>query len=277
MTRVAILGTAPSWRECPFDDPSLRIVSLNDAYALGFPRCDEWYELHPFHEMHFYPKDQPVKEAALPKGKYLRPMGHMEWLAKSAATIPVWLQDAPPSEWPANAQRLPIEALEAKYGTYWASGPAYMLMHLYERGFREFHIYGIHLSTDGERIEQRHNFEHLIGRLLGPQVTMSVVDNVRVYSGAGCRVVLPLSSPILQHERRYAYEPKPVAPYRDELKATLKAIDKLVIALVHWPVGQDKTDALERLARLEIVELDCRQQLAKAAMGGTLVIPALAA
>jgi hypothetical protein len=262
--RCAIVGTASSWKSTPWNDPTLEIWGLNDCYSLGFPRIDRHYELHPIAEMHFYPKDQPIKKSELPTNKFLRPMGHLEWLRAQAATIPVFLQDDPPADWPVNAKRFPIEQVERAFGTYWASGPSYMLAHAVLEGYTEVAIYGIHLATEAEYREQRANFEHLIGVARGLGVTVTMADE----------------SPLLKHPWRYAYDPKPVAPpnpYRDELKATLKAIDQLVRALVHWPVGQDKTDALERLARLEIVELDCRQQLAKASMGGTLVIPALAA
>jgi hypothetical protein len=277
--RAAIIGTAETWRECPFDDPSLYITSLNDAYQLGLPRVDEWWELHPFNEMHFYDPKVPVRKSDLPASKYVRPVGHLEWLKAQAATIPVWLQREPEG-WPVNAKRFPIEHFEERFGTYWASGPAYMLMSLFERGYREIHIYGIHLATDREREQQRHNFECLIGRVLGPCVSERVDGDVRVIDGTFCRIVLPVASPLLKSGWRYAYDPKPapvVNPYHVELKATRKAKDALVRSLVHWPVGVDKTDALERLSRLEIVEIDCQQQLAKRQSGGTLVIPQLAA
>lgn len=274
-TRCAIVGTAQSWKLTPWTDPSLYIVSLNDAYALGLPRADEWYELHPVDKMIFRPKHQKVIKAAdIPPGHFLRPEGHLEWLQAQAATIPVWLQADPPEGWPVNAQRLPIEVLDAKYGTYWASGPAYILMHLYERGFREFQVYGIHLSTEHEYREQKANWEHLLGRLLGPEVTETVKDGLRTYDGAnGVRVVLPLDCPILQHPWKYAYEPKPQAPpnpYAAELKAVIKEKRALTEALIHWPKGQDKTRQVARLQRLAIIELDIHQQLSKRNLGGTL-------
>jgi hypothetical protein len=275
-TRCAIVGTANSWKLTPWADPTLHIASLNDAYSLGLPRADEWYELHPLTHMVFRdPKAKAIKASDIPPGHYLRPAGHLEWLKAQAATIPVWLQDTPPADWPVNAQRLPVETLEAKYGTYWASGPAFMLMHLYERGFREFQVYGIHLSTEAEYREQRGNWEFLLGRLLGAEVTQRVEGRLRTYEGAnGVKVVLPVECPILQHPWKYAYESKPVIephPYEAELKATLKEKQALVSALIQWPVGKDKTRPLERLKRLEVIEVDCRQQLAKRHVGGTLV------
>lgn len=272
-TRAAIVGTAPSWRRTPWDDPSLRIIGLNDAYALGFPRVDEWFELHPLDKLYFRDKAKKVIRAEdVPPGHYVRPHGHLEWLQQQAQTIPIWLQQEPPSGWPVNAKRLPVEELEAKYGTYWASGPAYELMHLYDRGVREFHIYGIHLSTDHERIDQRHNFEFLLGRLLGPHVTMTEAKGLRTYRGTDCTVVLPVESPILQHGWKYAYEPKPIAPpdpFKAEWKAVQKEKHQLIAALIH-DRARDRKKAVERLSRLEVIELDIQQERGRRQRGGTL-------
>jgi len=281
-TRCAIVGTAPSWREAPWDDPDLYIVSLNDAYVMGLPRVDEWCELHPLDHLWFRdPRQKMVDPRQVPPGHYIRPHGHVEWLRQTARTLPVWLQSAPPADWPPNAQRLPVEALEAKYGTYWASGPAYMLLHLYERGFREFQIYGIHLSTQEEYIHQRPNFEFLLGRLLGPAVQITVRDGKRIYDGeTGVRVVLPASTPILQHGWKYAYEPKPakpVDPFADEWAAVQQEKRELTRALIAWPTGKDRTAALARLQRLEVIEMDIQQQRARRQGCGTLAAKLVAA
>src|SRR5688572_8658899 len=144
--RAAIVGTASSWKKTPWDDPAVTVVGLNDAYALGFPRADEWFELHPFEKMWLRPPgNAPVYAKDIPPGAYIRPTGHLDWLKQQATAIPVWLQKEPPADWPANAARLPIEAIEAEFGEYWASGPVYEIAHLYMRGYREFEIYGIHL------------------------------------------------------------------------------------------------------------------------------------
>lgn len=273
--RCAIVGTFSTWKECPFSDPTLYIASLNDAYTLGFPRADEWFEIHPLNKMWFRPANQKVVDGRqVPQGYYIRPEGHLEWLKTVAQTIPVWLQDDPPASWPENAKRLPVEALEAKYGTYWTSGPSYMLMSLYDRGFREFHIYGIHLATQHEYVEQRPGWESLLGRLLGPEVKETTTDKVRVYDGSnGVRVVLPVSCPILKHGWRYAYEPKPQSkpdPDAEEMAIVKQEKDALIRALVHWPKGKDRSKAMARLQRLEIIELDIQTQRAQRSVSGTL-------
>ena len=276
VSRAIIAGTAQTWKKIPWNDPSARIIALNDAYALGFPRIDEHYELHPLDHMYFRPKDQiRVFEKDVPKGFFIRPEGHIEWLKQQAQTIPVWLQKEPPADWPVNAARYPLEAVEEVFGSdYWASGPSYEIAHLYLRGCRDFEIYGIHLSTEHEYREQRPQFENLLGRLLGVQVSRSIDKQrgLRIYEGH-IRLVLPVESPILQHAWKYAFEPKPtapVSPYAEELHRTKKAIGKLTKALVHWPVGKDKAAALDELDDLEVIEIDCQQQLQRAQGCGTL-------
>ena len=265
--RVCIVGTAQSYKQTPWTDPTLEIWSLNDAYMLGLPRASRWFELHPFDKMTFRPKAQKaIRAEDIPEGYYVRPEGHIEWLKKQAETIPVYLQAAPPADWPVNARRMPIEQIHAEFGDdYWASGPSYMLALAIMEGYTEIWITGIHLATEPEYRKQRPQWENLIGRLLGRKVTRTVKDGWRIYDG-DVRIVLPENCPILKHGWKYAYEHEPVAPanpYRTELKQVRVAKQELVASLVRMADGPQKIEALERLARLEIVELDCQQMLQK--------------
>lgn len=274
MKRCAIVGTAPSWKQAPWDDPDITIVSLNDAHMLRMPRVDEWFEQHPLSKLWFRPRHQKAVYAKdIPPGHYVRPEGHLEFLKRFAMTNPVWTADEPPADWPANARRYPIEEMEAKYGTYWASGPAYMIPLLYERGYREFQIYGIHLATEHEYREQRPNWEMWLGRLLGMEATMRVEGDTRIWEGNECRVVMPKDVPILHHPWRYAYDPRPEAPpdpLKTELKAVQKQIHQLVRDLVNWPTGKDKARALDQLTRLEVIEEDIQRVRSQRRMSTTL-------
>ena len=279
--RCCIVGTAESWRQTPWNDPTLEVWSLNDAYVLGFPRIDRWFEQHPMDKMWFRdPRTKIVDPRQVPKGHYIRPRGHLEWLKQFAATHPVFLQAEPPDDWPANARRFPIEAVTQEFGdSYWACGPSYMLALAVLEGYTEIWITGIHLATEHEYREQRPQFENLLGRLLGRSVKESIKGEFRYYDG-DVRIVLPKAAPILQHGWRYAYDPKPEGkpnPYKDELKAVQKEKNALIEALVYWPVGKDKTKQLDRLQRLAIIEMDIRNLLAKKQLGGTLTAKVMAA
>lgn len=265
--KVCIMGTAPSHRQTPYAETSWEVWGLNDGYMLHPRRWNRWYELHPLDQMWFRdPGQKVIRAEEVPKGHYVRPKGHIEWLKAQAEHIPVFLQAEPPNDWPANARRFPIEAVHQAFGgEYWASGPSYMLAQAYLEGYTEIMITGIHLATEAEYREQRPQFENLIGRLLGATVTTEVKDGFRYYRGA-VTIVLPETTPILAHGWKYAYEHKPdppASPYRAELKQTVKMKNALIEQLVVWPKDQDKTAALEQLRRLTVIEEDCHLQLVR--------------
>jgi hypothetical protein len=269
MKRCCIVGTAPSWVRTPWSDPSLEIWGINDGYmsrdgqGRPMPRADRWFDIHPLDKMYFRdPKQRIVRAEDVPPGFFIRPKGHIEWLQAQAKTIPVFLQAEPPEGWPVNAKRFPLEEVEAAFGQYWASGPSYMVALAILEGYQEIHIYGIHLSTQQEYLEQRANFEHLLG----------------IARGRGITVVMAEESPVLRHPWKYGYEPRPMPtpdPARQALKQELKAAQQrkaeLVQALVTWPRFKSKEAALEELRRVQVIEMDAQQQLARTRVPGALV------
>lgn len=277
--RAAIVGTAGTWVQTPWDDLGLEICSLNDAYMCrdargqGIQRINRWYELHPIDRMWFRPKEQRTVYAHdVPAGHYVRPDGHLEWLQTQAKTIPVFLKDAPPVEWPANAHRFPIETVAETFGhDYWSSGPQYMFAQLLLEGYTEIHVYGIHLATQAEYIEQRPGWEHILGRAMGLKYRVEEQKDLRIYHCAnGFTLVLPKACPILTHGWRYAYEPKPVpavpeslAQARKDIKEIRAEKSSLTAKLVTYPRWKSKAKELERLEYLALVEADIAQQISR--------------
>ena len=260
--RAAILGTASTWNQCPFDDPSLYICSLNDAYSLGVPRADAWYDTHPIEKMWFRPKGKTTfVEGDIPEGAYVRPEGHLDWLKEKAKTIPVWLQAAPPSDWPANAQRFPIEDVKGflkarpDQEAYIASSPSLILAHLVLQGYTEIHIYGIHLATQGEYIKQRPQFEHLLGKV----------------EAMGITIVLPPECPLLKHSHIYGYEPEPQRPDAAALKRQKQIqseMNKVASRLMTWPRWKSKDQPLAEWSRLKASLRDAQLQARHAQVTG---------
>src|SRR3990167_2796656 len=170
----------------------------------GLRRAHGWDGLHPLdHFVHPPDPTHGMYAHQVPPGYYVRPADHLAWLAQTAAAGPVWLPPAHLTQhpdaagWP-HARPFPKAALEAAYGRYFTSSPAWILAHLIAEGAREVHIYGIHLSTEHEYIEQRPNFEYLIGRVLGPsRLTTTVTHGLRRYETEDGIVVLPEASPVL--------------------------------------------------------------------------------
>lgn len=298
--KIAIVGTAPSWADTPWNDANLGIYSLNDAYNIGgFQRAEFWADMHPLDKFYMAPRDEPNKKLVVfahqvPFGYYVRPHGHLDWLATQPIVKylhPDHVQQLPASaNWP-NVHPFPKKAIEESYGCYFTSSPQWMLAQVLMAGIREVHIYGIHLSTEQEYIEQRPGFEFLIGSLLGPtRRTMHVSKGIRRYESQDGIVVLPEASPILSSKFQYAFEPSPrraLEPLRWELhKAEVKR-DRTIHAIkqARWPITRfeepipddPKGGTRMRTARIStlVQELwyfdalvqDCQDALSRAAAG----------
>ena len=226
--RVAIVGTAQSWIMTPWTDTSLEIWSLNDAYRMpGFVRADAWFDFHPLNRFYFHNGQHPIHPHVIPPDYYVRPDTHLQWLA--AQSIPIWLH--PDCETQGHDERSPDKdveraallaspmhrpfpkaEIEAHFGRYFTSSPAWMMALAIMQGVREIHVYGIHLATEFEYVKQRPNFEFLMGCLLGAgKRTMTVRNDLRYYESADGLLVLPEASPVLQENFQYAFDPKPGA------------------------------------------------------------------
>lgn len=214
--RAAIVGTADSWKMVPWDDPALVIASLNDAYRLdGFQRADLWFDLHPLDHFHFHEGKSPVFMHTLPPGTYLRPAHHLEWLGKQQ--IPIYLhpdyreQHPPAAEW-THAHPFPKAELEAWFGRYFMSSPGWMMAWMIRQGCRDIAVYGIHLATEFEYVQQRPHFEAMIGAVLGTgKRTIVVKDGMRHYTTKDGHIALPEASPVFQGDFQYAFEVRPDA------------------------------------------------------------------
>lgn len=191
--RICITGTAPTWKLIPWDDPTLEIWGLNDAHVLNMPRVDRWFDLHPLDRMYFRPANRGVSPSEVPPGFFVRPHGHLEWLRTQ--TIPVYVQDAAALGSP-SARTFPKAEIEAKFGTHFASSPAWMVGLALLEGATEIHIYGIHLATEWEYMKQKPNMLFLLG----------------LAAGLGVKVVIPKGCPLLAESHQYGYEEDPDVP-----------------------------------------------------------------
>lgn len=191
--RVCILGTAPTWRDAPFGDPSVEIWALNDSHVLKLPRADRWYDLHPFDKFYFRDPSKPLRAQDVPPGSFIRPNGHLEFLKRQ--TIPVFVQNAAALGSP-SAQTLPKAEIEKAVGPYFASSPAWMVGHALMEGVTDLFVYGIHLATEWEYLRQKPNMSFLLG----------------IAAGRGVRLHIPETAPLLRESHQYAYQPDPDVP-----------------------------------------------------------------
>ncbi len=212
--RVAIIGTAPSWQMVPWQDTDLQCWSLNDAYQLkGFVRAYRWYDFHGLDKFFHPPAGQALYAHQIPPGHYVRPEGHRAWLAQQKIPTflhPDYVQQYPEAATWAHAQPFPKAQIEAAFGRYFTSSPSWMLAHAVLDGVQDISIYGIHLATQQEYIDQRPGFEYLIGRVLGrTTLVITVKDGMRHYTTQDGHIALPEASPVLQAPFQYAFDVRP--------------------------------------------------------------------
>lgn len=270
--RVAIVGTAQSWRLTPWNDPGLFIASLNDAFQLkGFQRADMWFDTHPLDHLHLVDKAKgPVFAHTIPIGYYVRPLEYLDWLG--AQSIPIVLnpdyrtQYPKAAEW-AHARPYPRAEVTDYFGGYFTSTPALMMAFFMMQGVRDFSIYGIHLATEQEYVEQRPCFEFFSGRILGPgKCTVTVKDKMRHYETADGHLALPVEAPVLASNFVYSFDTRPRAALEPLKWEAHKIAIKRNRALVHlrtaswWqPLGKARAE----LAWLDAWGEDVQEQMAR--------------
>lgn len=273
--RIAIVGTASSWAQTPWTDTGLQVWSLNDAYRMkGFVRADAWFDLHPLNKF-YHPEGNTVLAHTIPPGHYCRPKEHLQWLASQA--IPVYLSPDHVSQYPdsanwPHARAFPKAEIEAHFGRYFTSSPGWMIAHALMLGVKELHIYGIHLATESEYIEQRPNFEFLCGSLLGrSKRTVSLKGGMRYYESADGLLVLPEAAPVLQSDFQYAFEPRP-RQSRDPIEWELHKLQiktkRVVDALKTRKWYQPAAPLQNELWHLEAVMADTRDELGRLELQG---------
>lgn len=275
--RVAIVGTAQSWKRTPWTDTGLHVRSLNDAYRMkGFVRADSWYDFHPLDKF-YYPDTEAIYAHQVPPGHYVRPVGHLQWMADQV--MPLWLhpeyvtQHPAAANWP-HARAFPKADIEEYFGRYFTSSPGWMIAHALMEGVKELHIYGIHLATEHEYIEQRPNFEYLCGALLGRgKRTITTADGMRRYETSDGILVLPEAAPVLQSDFQYAFDARPrqaLEPLRWEAHKYQVKRERAINQLRVAPWWQLTGGIKKELLRVEAVSADIQDQIARQEHAGRL-------
>ncbi len=193
--KVALVGFAESWKEAPFQDPTVEVWGLNELWKY-VPRWDRWFELHDADTLGVTKRD-------LSEGEQKR---HLEWLANQPAHKPIYMQ-APfvkSGQFP-GATEYPLESMSALFGRYFTSTIGYMLALAIAEGYTWIGLYGIDLASDIEYAQQRPNAEYFVGLARGKGITIEI----------------PKSSALLKAGHLYGYE-KPLGE-QGGIAATMRA------------------------------------------------------
>ena len=183
--RVAIIGSAPSEAEVPWDDESLEIWVL--AWREGYKRRTLAFDLH-----------------RVDSTRQHVPKNYLQYLTDIGC--PVYLQTVHPHI--PNSVRYPLDEVASflakpdRYadGYYFSSSISYMIALAMYEGVQEIHLYGVDLQADGEYEHQRPNTEYLIG----------------LARGMGISVYVPTLSAMLKFPYRYGYDPEPIGPVTED-------------------------------------------------------------
>ena len=158
--KIAIVGTATSEKEAPYNDPSWQIWSLG-ATQKRTPRYDRWFELH--------------TQQRLVKDKVLVSTDLKECKEKLYLIEP----------WPQfpDASLYPKQEIIAKYGTYFTSSIAWMLIMAIHEGATEIGFWGVHMGGENEYQFQRPCCEFWIGRALEKGIKVKIHPDSSLLKG----------------------------------------------------------------------------------------------
>lgn len=161
--KLAIVGTADSKTDAPYDDLSWDIWTLG-ANRGGIPRFNKFFELHSKEQLDLA-KIEPA---------------HHDFIRSIAKDAIVF--DS--VEYP-DATKYPKDEIRKKFGSYFTSSIAWMLgMAILQEDLKELSIYGVHMAGDGEYANQRACAEGYIRYLEARDVKVFIHPSSDLFSGS---------------------------------------------------------------------------------------------
>ena len=164
--KVAIVGTAMSYKEAPYGDPSWEIWGLNDHWNL-LPRATRWFE------------SQSEEHCAATNCTNGTGLPRMEWYRK--APIPVYMPDhyasAPMSiKYPLREIQAWLSEVDPQGFNYFTNTVSFMIaLALYE-GFDIIHLFGVDMAVGSEYEKQRPSCEFFLGIAKGLKVELYIPE-----------------------------------------------------------------------------------------------------
>lgn len=175
MTRVAIVGTAPSSRNlAPYSDTSWEIWGCSGANAGNLPRISAWFEMHSLVDM---------------TGEENRSwsLGYYAWLKQQ--TFPIFMIEK--NDLVPQAKVYPRNEMLDEFGPNWfTSTVAWMMAYAIKNGATEIGLFGIDMAAD---------IEHYSAQRSG------CVRFIEIARERGIKVSVPLESSLDHHPPLYGY------------------------------------------------------------------------
>lgn len=228
MTRkIAIVGSADSWKLAPFDDPSWEIWSLAWRF-FDVPRMDVCFEMH-----------LPDQWAS-----YTNPEMYLNWMkepkriaADGEKPVRVVLQPEVARAFPA-CEAFPARAASELMGrTYFTSSFSYMLAQAILEGADEIGVYGVDLVVGSEYEVQRPAAEFLLG----------------IATARGIKITVSEGSALLKSGFLYGVEDDAPNPALARMRAKIATYDEKIKELMSqvYALGGAKREVEEFVTMLE--------------------------
>lgn len=192
--KVAIVGFANSWKQAPWDDPSVEIWCLNEFWKYA-PRWSRWFEVHDADTLGVTKRDPSDAEQAR----------HLAWLRQTHGK-PIYMQASFCDGRFPDAVPYPLDEMIGRFGRYFVSSIAYMMALAIHEDFPWIGLYGVDLASDVEYPGQRPNTEYFVGLARGQGRTVEIAEG----------------SALLKAAHLYGYE----KPLEEQAKPILDEVDK---------------------------------------------------
>jgi len=165
--QVAIVGTAMTFKDAPYSDPSWEIWGVNDHWNL-VPRATRWFE------------SQDEEHCSKTACGHDKSMMRMDWFKK--CPIPLYMNlhydSAPMSiRYPLKQIKKWMSDMDTQGDNYFTNTVTYMIaLALYE-GFDRVHLYGVDMAVGGEYEKQRPSCEFWLGIAKGLGIELYIPDH----------------------------------------------------------------------------------------------------
>jgi hypothetical protein len=224
---VALVGfSASSLHLVPWQDPTVEVWGLNQAYINFERRPDRWFEIH---------RAESRPDVAVPDYlEDLKAIGCPLYMITAEAAYPT-------------SVKYPLEEIQAVvpplYRSYFTSGVSYMVALALKEGFEEIALYGIDCATGTEYAGQKPCLEAWCSLAMG----------------RGVNVIIPAQSALFKTPFLYGYE----APKR--YPRVLKASENWLLDRIEG-YKANNNDLLTQLHQREgaIMELEALLKFAEA-------------
>lgn len=170
MKRIALVGFAENSRiGVPYDDKTVEIWSLNEAYNSGFlERWDKWFQIHARHDF--------------TRLNNFNDPDHWKWLQNEGdirdTGFPIIMQEAYPDV--PGSVRFPMEVIEEAHkgeDLVFSSTFAYMMAYaIHIEKADEILVYGFDMANNTDYRYQRPNGEYWIGYARGKGIKVTIPE-----------------------------------------------------------------------------------------------------